>query len=73
MSMAERSPTGEQIAEFAGKHGIPKRIAKLILRINSPSAARCDAAAAAYLKAEAERAARRAPRSRELNTSLAPD
>jgi hypothetical protein len=71
--MAERSLTREQIAEFAKKHDIPKRIAKLILWINSPSAERCDAAAATYLKAEADRVARRAPRSRELNTSLNPD
>jgi hypothetical protein len=73
MSMVERSPSREQIADFANKHGIPKRIAKLILRINSPSAARCDEAAASYLKAESDRLAGRASRSPEFNTSLAPD
>jgi hypothetical protein len=71
--MAKRSPTREQIAEFAKKHDIPTRISKLILRINSPSAKRCDEAAASYLKAESDRLARRASRSPELNTSLAPD
>lgn len=70
--MAEHSPTREQIAEFAKRHGIPTRISKLILRINSPSAKRCDAAAASYLKAEADRIARRTARSPALNSSLDP-
>jgi hypothetical protein len=57
--MAARSPSREKIAEFAKRRGIPTRISKLILKINSPSAKRCDEAATAYLKNEAERIARR--------------
>jgi hypothetical protein len=70
MGMAERGPTGEQIAEFASKHGIPERISQLILKINSPSAKRCDAAAVSYLNAEAQRFARRNSRSPEVNNPL---
>jgi hypothetical protein len=69
-SMAKRSPTREQIAEFAKKHDIPTRISKLILKINSPSTKRCDEAAASYLRNEAERIARRASRSRESTNTL---
>jgi hypothetical protein len=65
MSNSERVPSRKQISKFAERHGIPKRIAKLILKINSPSAKRCDEAAAFYLSNEAERIARRASRSRE--------
>lgn len=67
--MAERNPSREQIAEFSQRHGLPPRIAKLILRINSPSRKRCDEAAATYLKAEAERLIRRTSRASQVRSS----
>ncbi|RWA62136.1 hypothetical protein EN833_08420 [Mesorhizobium sp. M4B.F.Ca.ET.190.01.1.1] len=35
---------------FAAKHGIPRRVAEVILHSNGPSRHQCDAAAAAYLQ-----------------------
>ena len=36
MRNSERVPSRKQISKFAERHGIPKRIAKLILKIKQP-------------------------------------
>jgi len=52
--MVSSDPNSDQfpyeVDYFTEKHGIPRRMAEVILRSNGPSRHQCDAAAAAYLQ-----------------------
>lgn len=47
------------VADFAARYGLTEKSAQIVLMINGPSRARCDAAAAAFREALVQRASKR--------------